>query len=156
MKTTLFIKLTACVLMFSHHATAIEPMDHYYADDISEAVDQAREQPHHYDYSNSYRYKRTTAQSIELNRMDLEELDDTRLGINTEQPDNKQVAFESGKQANKNRELNKSIGARLDNSAEMNVIAPVFVQGVQYTNSLGTTRATNIQSSGTIIASPKP
>ena len=58
---------------------AIEPMDNYYANDLLDAVDQAKSAPHHYDYSNSYRYKRTTAQSINLNRLNLEELDDTRL-----------------------------------------------------------------------------
>jgi hypothetical protein len=59
----------------------IEAMDNYYSNDLLGAVDEAREKPHHYDYSNTYRYKRTTAQSINLNRIDLDELENTRLDI---------------------------------------------------------------------------
>lgn len=73
------MKFIALLFFFSAQALSIEPMDNYYADDLLDAVDQAKSSPHHYDYSNYYRYKRTTAQSIELNRLNLKELDATRL-----------------------------------------------------------------------------
>lgn len=73
------MKFIALLFFFSAFANGIEPMDDYYANDLLEAVDQAKAKPHHYDYSNHYRYKRTTAQSINLNRLNLEELDETRL-----------------------------------------------------------------------------
>lgn len=74
MKKLLFILIAHTSISYS-----VEPMDNYYADDLIDAVNQAKERPHHYDYSSTYRYKRTTAQSIELNRLDLEEMDETRL-----------------------------------------------------------------------------
>ena len=74
------MKLIALLFIFYPLCSlAIEPMDNYYANDLLDAVDQAKAVPHHYDYSNSYRYKRTTAQSINLNRLNLKELDETRL-----------------------------------------------------------------------------
>jgi hypothetical protein len=73
------MKFIALLFFFTASAFSIEPMDDYYADDLLDAVDQAKSSPHHYDYSNHYRYKRTTAQSIELNRLNLKELDATRL-----------------------------------------------------------------------------
>lgn len=76
------MKILVFILFLPQLALAIEPMDNYYADDLIKAVDQAKASPHHYDYSNSYRYKRTTAQSIELNRLNIKELDDTRLQTN--------------------------------------------------------------------------
>jgi hypothetical protein len=71
--------LALIIIILSKCALSIEPMDDYYANDLLDAVDQAKSSPHHYDYSSTYRYKRTTAQSIELNRLKLEELDNTRL-----------------------------------------------------------------------------
>ncbi len=59
----------------------MEPIDGYYSNDVLGAVDEAKERPHHYDYSNTYRYKRTTAQSIHLNQIDLTDLEDTHLSM---------------------------------------------------------------------------
>lgn len=58
---------------------AQESLDGYYSSDLLDAVHEAKTSAHHYDYSNTYRYKRTTSQSIELNRMNLDEMDDTTL-----------------------------------------------------------------------------
>ncbi len=74
-----------CVL-FSSVLNAQDTMDDYYSHDLHDAVHQAKQAPHHYDYSTTYRYKRTTAQSIELNRLDLEEMDSTSLVGLTESP----------------------------------------------------------------------
>ncbi len=65
------MKFIALLFFFSSFVYSIEPMDDYYAADLLEAVDQAKARPHHYDYSNHYRYKRTTAQSIDLKSFKL-------------------------------------------------------------------------------------
>ena len=75
--TVLFLGLFLLPLAGS----AIEPMDGYYSNDLLGAVDEAKETPHHYDYSNTYRYKRTTAQSINLNQINLQELEKTHLSM---------------------------------------------------------------------------
>lgn len=69
------------MLFFCTLTNAIEPIDGYYSNDLLGAVDEAKERPHHYDYSNTYRYKRTTAQSIHLNQIDLNDLEDTHLSM---------------------------------------------------------------------------
>ncbi|GGY36620.1 hypothetical protein GCM10011297_07160 [Bacterioplanes sanyensis] len=43
--------------------------DNYYSDDLFEAIEAARQYTHHYDYSQPYRYNRTTSLSIELPRL---------------------------------------------------------------------------------------
>ena len=69
------------MLFFCTLTNAMEPIDGYYSNDLLGAVDEAKERPHHYDYSNTYRYKRTTAQSIHLNQIDLNDLEDTHLSM---------------------------------------------------------------------------
>lgn len=75
-----FIKTFFCFLLsvasLSHSQDA---MDGYYSNDLLDAVHEAKQAPHHYDYSNTYRYKRTTAQSIEMDRLDLDEMEETGL-----------------------------------------------------------------------------
>ncbi len=76
-------------LFFSPLALSIEAMDNYYSNDLIDAVDTAKEKPHHYDYSNNYRYKRTTAQSIQLNQLNLDELESAQLSINSKSIESK-------------------------------------------------------------------
>ena len=64
------------ICVYSH---SLEVQDNYYSNELDTAINQAKEQPHHYDYSNTYRYKRTTAQSIDLNRLGNHELDGTLI-----------------------------------------------------------------------------
>lgn len=78
MKITLIILLALTLPMTSN---SIEPIDGYYSNDLLGAVDEAKERAHHYDYSNNYRYKRTTAQSIQLNPINLNDLEDTNLSM---------------------------------------------------------------------------
>jgi type II secretory pathway component GspD/PulD (secretin) len=66
-------------LLVIQQTIAQQYADGYYTDDIGKAVNEARERPHHYDYSGTYRYKRTTAQSIDIERLDYEELDNTSI-----------------------------------------------------------------------------
>lgn len=75
------MKYYLLLILASSTTLAMEPLDNYYSSELDSAVNQAREYPHHYDYSNYYRYKRTTAQSIELNRIGNDELDNTIVDI---------------------------------------------------------------------------
>lgn len=43
--------------------------DEYYSSDIYNAIKEAKVRTHHYDYSNSLRYNRTTSQSIQIPRL---------------------------------------------------------------------------------------
>jgi hypothetical protein len=79
LRIKIVMKIFTVCMFFCVSALSIEPIDDYYASDLLDAVDQAKSYPHHYDYSTTYRYKRTTAQSIELNRLNLTELDETSL-----------------------------------------------------------------------------
>ena len=95
-KKVLFI---SGILLFPLLGSAIEPMDGYYSNDLLGAVDEAKERPHHYDYSNTYRYKRTTAQSIHLNPINLADLESTHLSMrnlneNREEDINQNLASE--------------------------------------------------------------
>ncbi|MCP5326310.1 MAG: hypothetical protein H7A09_08285 [Oceanospirillaceae bacterium] len=69
--------LSLISLVLIQHCFAQQYADGYYTDDITRAVKEAREKSHHYDYSSNYRYKRTTAQSIDIKRMDYQEMDST-------------------------------------------------------------------------------
>jgi len=86
-------KLFLCVTLAasSFTAQAIDSMDGYYSNDLLGAVDEAKEKPHHYDYSNTYRYKRTTAQSIDLNRINLNELEETHLSMSAQGNDDADI-----------------------------------------------------------------
>ena len=144
--------------LISGDCLAIEPMDQYYADDLTEAVDQAREQPHHYDYSGTYRYKRTTAQSIELNRLDLGELDETRLEINSELLNNSTDQLtENGSSKGQFHENNLSglSSIKTDHPAS-STTSPPILQGSYYKIDRGEYRTTGIQHSGIVVSTPRP
>jgi hypothetical protein len=134
-------------------AESIEPLDNYYSEDLMDAVTQAKEQPHHYDYSNSYRYKRTTAQSIDLNRIDLEEMDDTRLSINTNKPETNDTVEVT------NLSIESSLPQQSD-SKSIKTISPIFDNNIplssSYQNSAGSYQASGIIQSGTITSTPRP
>lgn len=69
----------AAFLSYGLSASAINPNDDYYSDDIFKAIKEAKKSPHHYDYSNSKRYNRTTTQSIEIPRLLNTEMKDTSI-----------------------------------------------------------------------------
>ena len=145
--------------LLSVNCLAIEPMDQYYADDLTEAVDQAREQPHHYDYSGTYRYKRTTAQSIELNRLDLGELDDTRLEMNIGKANNKDTAHftEDGQSGEQKIDGNSSQLTNLNTSTSiLDASNSALPQSSYYRSSRGEFRSTDIRSDGIVISTPRP
>lgn len=53
--------------------------DEYYSSDLYRAVEQARVSSHHYDYSTALRYNRSTALSITLDPLLMQELAQTRI-----------------------------------------------------------------------------
>ena len=48
---------------------AASAQDDYYSRDIFRAIDEARKNTHHYDYSSALRYNRSTSQSIQIPRL---------------------------------------------------------------------------------------
>ena len=154
-----FYSCTLFSALVSTQIQAIEPMDQYYADDLIEAVDQAREQPHHYDYSGTYRYKRTTAQSIELNRLDLGELDDTRLEMNIGKADNKDAEhFSENGQGSEHLldDNSKQITSIKKSNQTLHIIEPALPQSGYYKSGRGEYRTTGIQSDGIVTSTPRP
>jgi hypothetical protein len=146
MKTLLFI-----LLSISLNSYAIEPMDNYYANDVLDAVNQAKEQPHHYDYSSTYRYKRTTAQSIELNRMDLNELDETRLQIQGKSVD--LIPSASKEEILSLKDDRKVPTDSANTLAPAQTIIPV---NTQYESSYGNHYSTGVMNQGTLVSTPRP
>lgn len=148
MKTLLLTLLTLPLSVL-----AVEPMDNYYADDLIDAVNQAKERPHHYDYSSTYRYKRTTAQSIELNRLDLEELDETRLSM-------KGKAIDTTPQAGDEDllTLNSNINEPKQAISEAPVIdiQSIMPTNSQYQSNYGHYASEGVISQGVVISTPRP
>lgn len=148
------MKIFSLFLLSPLFALAIEPMDNYYANDLIEAVDQAKASPHHYDYSNSYRYKRTTAQSIDLNRLNLKELDDTRLETskNNNLDTNKLQLAETEAQDN----ATKSIFPKDLNKERSAIPQATLPKSSHYTSNQGTLSSSGIISNSTIITTHRP
>ena len=73
MKTISFSFLLISILI-SSSASARNPGDEYYSGDIFEAIEAAKKDPHHYDYSGRHRYNRSTKQSIDLPRLKNKEM----------------------------------------------------------------------------------
>lgn len=74
-------KLIALTIMLSGSAFswATNPADEYYADDIFAAIQEAKKRPHHYDYSRSKRYNRSTTQSLDIPRLLNQEMEKTSI-----------------------------------------------------------------------------
>lgn len=129
----------------------MEPLDNYYAKDIHQAVNQAKERPHHYDYSNTYRYKRTTAQSIELNRLNLNELEDTLLTI-----DGKSVTISPKISENDVVALDvKEVIIPENQSITISIDAFLPISS-EYQSQFGAHKSTNVINQGQVISTPKP
>lgn len=147
------MKFLLLILLFSMHTLA-ESMDNYYSDDLLDAVDQAREKPHHYDYSSTYRYKRTTAQSIQLNQLNLNEMDTTRLEINSQETE---AYVNTDTQKNINDHDFKAEDLVNQNS-QINDFptGPNLTVGSYYKTLRGEYRTTGIEHSGTIVSTARP
>ncbi len=151
----IIIYMTLCTAPFT--AYSIEAMDGYYSNDLLGAVDEAREKPHHYDYSNTYRYKRTTAQSIDLNRIDLDELEDTRLDIAATQIED---SSEDILELHPNTKIAQGGQRLLLNDSQTN---KTFTSSQFILQNTGVARSTNgatsssgISNQSTLIATPRP
>jgi hypothetical protein len=146
MKKLLFI------LMFtSVNSYGVEPMDNYYADDLIDAVNQAKERPHHYDYSSTYRYKRTTAQSIDLNRLDLNELDETRLEM---QGQSAELIPDASDEELLSLKDNKRIPK--EGSAPAIQIQNNIPVSTYYESSYGTHYTNGALNQGSLVSTPRP
>lgn len=53
--------------------------DEYYSEDIFTAIAEAKIRTHHYDYSSSLRYNRSTSQSIQIPRLLVKEMEQTSI-----------------------------------------------------------------------------
>ncbi|MGR6874952.1 hypothetical protein ACU6U9_22305 [Pseudomonas sp. HK3] len=146
MKTLLFI-----LIFISINSHGVEPMDNYYANDLIDAVNQAKERPHHYDYSSTYRYKRTTAQSIELNRLDLNELDETRLDMQGETtaliPDAREEEILSLKENQNTLEERRAPTIQVQNNIPVNTY---------YESSYGSHYTNGVINQGGLVSTPRP
>jgi len=139
------------ILTFSSLSSlAIEPMDNYYSNNILDAVNQAKEKPHHYDYSNTYRYKRTTAQSIQLDRLKLDELENTHLTIDGKRKlsldDIKDTEIISLKKAMPLPE-NENLKITTEQSIPVNS---------EYHSQIGSHKSTDVVNQGVMISTPRP
>ncbi len=133
----------------------IESMDDYYSNNLLGAVDEAKERPHHYDYSNTYRYKRTTAQSINLNRINLTELEDTHLSMTAQGTDEEEILELRADNDIASRELNPDIkNALLNNTPTINTFL-IQNTGVAHSTN-GSTSSSGILNHSTMISTPRP
>jgi len=150
-------KLFLCVTLVSSSfiAHAIDSMDGYYSNDLLGAVDEAKEKPHHYDYSNTYRYKRTTAQSIDLNRINLNELEETHLSMSAQGNDDADIL-----EVRPNSEL-----AQGEQRVELNKLPTnnTFTSSSFILQNTGVARSTNgatsssgILNQSTLVSTPRP
>ncbi len=152
-------KIIICVALYtlSFASNGIEAMDGYYSNDLLGAVDVAREKPHHYDYSNTYRYKRTTAQSINLNRIDLDELENTRLDMTTTGINNNENDMVEPHP--KTKIVQSDTRLKLNSSrTNTSFISTKFILqniGVAYSTN-GATSSTGVSSQTTVISTPRP
>ena len=148
------MKLTALLFLLPLHVLAIEPLDNYYTNDLLDAVDQAKASPHHYDYSNNYRYKRTTAQSIDLNRLNLKELDETRLKTNKKY----EVTAELKLAKDQKNITDQSIKVNSPDSYNSDVNTPTtpLIQSSHYSSAYGEFNSSGIRSESIIKSTPRP
>jgi len=147
--------LCAALASSSFMVHAIESMDGYYSNDLLGAVDEAKEKPHHYDYSNTYRYKRTTAQSIDLNRINLNELEETHLRMSAQGNDDADIL-----EVRSNGEFSQG-----DQRVELNKVPAnsTFTNSSFILQNTGVARSTNgatsssgILNQSTLISTPRP
>lgn len=143
------------LICLSHNSLAIEPQDNYYSNDLDNAVHQAKENPHHYDYSSNYRYKRTTAQSIELNRLDLNELDETRLEITEKNTDTTHVASMGNVSEEKLPNLKQDdLTFGRNSTPKIQALMPTL--NSSFSSNVGDFKTTGIQQNGVLISTPRP
>lgn len=80
----MLIRMTASLFALTVSVTcwSMNPHDEYYADDIFTAIQEAKKRPHHYDYSSSKRYNRSTTQSLDIPRLLNQEMGSTSIESN--------------------------------------------------------------------------
>lgn len=87
----MMIRLTTFLLLFVYPAwlwaSNGQHQDDYYSSDIYNAIKEAKIRTHHYDYSSSLRYDRTTSQSIQIPRLLNQEMAKTIIETPDEVPE---------------------------------------------------------------------
>lgn len=91
---TLLLLLISPTYLWANNAQLV---DEYYSSDIYNAIKEAKVRTHHYDYSNSLRYERTTSQSIQIPRLMNQEMAKTIIETPDEVPDETPSTSTSGK-----------------------------------------------------------
>lgn len=71
--------------------------DQYYSSDIFNAINEAKIRTHHYDYSQSLRYDRTTSQSIQIPRLLNQEMAKTIIETPDEAVDETSISNAASK-----------------------------------------------------------
>lgn len=150
--------IALAMTLLTMHTNASDLIDNYYSNDINTAVNTARERPHHYDYSTTYRYKRTTAQSIELKKLNLDELDETRLKMDGQLAQQEQQSNVNGESnaiafdADSQLEANQTQPSELPKAILPKAIDPIYsgqtLQGEMSTQ--------GIVQAGSITSTPRP
>jgi hypothetical protein len=110
--------LLGCSLSLSTQAQQFN--DDYYANDVIKAIKEAKHRPHHYDYSNVYRYSRTTSQSLDIPKLMSGELSDTAItdSVASDPLNPDSVAVDSSKPKGSTVRRNISVGSK-SNSIRM-------------------------------------
>ncbi len=141
---------------FALSTQAQENLDGYYSNDLLDAVLEAKQSTHHYDYSSTYRYKRTTAQSIEMDRLDLGEMEDTGLagaldapaaGVDTSSEEDSLVSVDDQLLRKEQAEVSQTYtlptrGIATDSSVSHTQNGIMYSQGVE--------------NSSTLVSTPRP
>lgn len=156
--------LSALVLPFS--ATAVSPQhDEYYSDDIFTAIEEAKQRTHHYNYSRSKRYNRSTSQSIQIPRLLNTEMDEHVVegAIGSTASGTKQQEIVDGKvqQANLGRnqkdESNETVATT--SADTLKVIpegGPTVIREISYNGQDFVGTARNISAEVSISATARP
>jgi len=144
-------------LAFAHASMGQDALDGYYSNDLLDAVHEAKQTPHHYDYSNTYRYKRTTAQSIEMDRLDLGEMEETGLAGALDAPaaGEKEISSEEGLAQIDEQALRKD-RPELNQRYTLPTQSIGSEKAISHSNNGLIMSTQGISNSGTLVSTPRP
>lgn len=118
------------VTLSSAPSVAVSPQhDEFYSSDMYQAIKEAKQRTHHYDYSRARRYHRTTSQSVDLPRLLNSEMAGTTVKAPLEvdlQPEEERLDKNAAKLANKAYRF-KVNQVQIDTSQEIEPPAQVTI-----------------------------
>jgi len=134
-----------------------DALDGYYSNDLIDAVHEAKQTAHHYDYSNTYRYKRTTAQSIEMDRLDLGEMEDTGLAgaLDTPAAGDEAIKSEDGLAQVDEQTLRKD-RPQINERYSLPTQSIGSGRAIHHSNNGAIMSTQGISNSGTLVSTPRP